>query len=438
MSNARPAISRRRRVLRNLVLLGGGNGAASALALGAVAINSRALPLKDFGTFVLLQTCALLIAGLFTFATQQPVVKLGMAALDGKDFRRFEQIVGLGFLADFASAICAAVSAAAAILLLSDMAGIPPSARSAALIVAGSLAFQGYRTSEGVFRALDRFDSLGALQVVAAAIQLGCALLLWRMDAPFIAYGALAASAIALPSILQMVGALVLLHARSMWPRTGARTTDNEDRREFVAYCGSTWATGSLDTIRMNGDAPLVGLFISVEAAGVYNVARQLAGILRKLVQIYASVLFPELAALAARRDTSGAKRVLRRIVLTTLGLTGVLVTGSAIFGGVTLGLLFGEEFRAGHAVLVLLFAAAGIQLLSATYSMYVQAFDGPVAVFHAYVAATIAFALAIIPGLAFFGIVGAGAAQIVFFAVLTAMCSKRLARVGALGKEYP
>lgn len=438
MNAAAPLVSRQRRVIRNLVLLGGGSGAASALALGAVAINSRALSLQEFGTYALMQSSALLVAGIFTFATQQPVIKLGMAALHADDRTRFERIVGMGLAADVASAVCAALVAGVAVLFMANLVGVPPSAKSAALIVAASLAFQGYRTSEGVLRAFDRFDALGVIQVGAAILQFGGAALLWWIDAPFVAYGVLAAIAIALPSIFQLAGALAIMRRRGMWPRAHGLTIPSADRREFAAYCGSTWATGSLDTIRLNSDVPLIGLLVSVEAAGIYNVARQLAGILRKFVQIYASVLFPELTSLAAQRNFAGARRVLRRIVLVTFAITATLVAGAALLGGIALGTLFGPEFRAGHAIVVLLFAAAGIQLLSATYSMYVQAFDGPMAILYAYIAATIAFALVIVPGLHALGLVGAGIAQIVFFTVLTLACHRRLSRAGAFNKDLP
>jgi O-antigen/teichoic acid export membrane protein len=139
--------------------------------------------------------------------------------------------------------------------------------------------------------------------------------------------------------------------------------------------------------------------------------------------------LFPELAAFASRRDLEGPRRLLRRILVTSAVLTIGALVGSALLGGLALDLLFGPQFRSGHLVLVLLFASAGIQLVSATYSMYVQAFDGPVAIFHSYVVATVAYVAVIIPGLVFGGLAGAGLAQIVFFAVLALACRVRLRR---------
>lgn len=423
----------RRRLFQNFAILLSGSGGAALLSLFTVAIVARALSLTDFGTFVLLQTSALLIAGLFTFSTQQPVIKLGIAALEQGDTDQFERIVGMGLVADLASATGAAVAACALVLLAPELIGMQADRASSALIVAISLLFQGYRTSEGIFRAFNRFGQLGVIQIITAAVQLIVAAVLWWYGAPFIAFAVLAALIIALSSVCQLVGALQMLRLEGMRPRFRG-IARSSDRKEFVTYCWSTWAAGSFDTVRQNGDTPLVGLLVSVEVAGVYNVARQLAGVLRKGVQIYASVLFPELATFAAKGDFVAPLRLLKRIFWISVGITGVLAAGASIGGGFALQIIFGPEFVAGHLALVLLFAAAGIQLISATYSMYVQTFDGPAAILGAYAIALMAFLVTIVPGLWAWGIAGAGLAQVVFFVVLTLACQARLTRATAPG----
>lgn len=403
--------------------------------MGAVVVNSRALSITEFGIFVLLQSSALLIAGICTFSTQQPVIKLGVAALETGDRARFERIVFMGLAADLISATIAGVAALLLVLAMPRMLGLDPQMQSAALIVSCSLFFQGYRTSEGLFRAFNRFDLLGSIQPLFSIVQLCTALALWTMDAPFIAYAWLAAAIIAVPPMAQLAVAGALLFRRGYRPRANGLLAAREDRREFVAYCWTTSTTGTFDTIRMNGDSTAIGLLVSVEAAGIYNVAKQLAGILRKATTIYASVVFPELAKMAATRDFRQARSLLKRAVLLGAGVTVAAGIGAAILGPFVLALLFGDQFTEAKYALILLVVAAGLQLVSATFSMYVQAFVGPLALLKAYIFSTLAFCVVIATTVPAIGMAGAGWAQLAFVFALTIGCRSAL-RAGGTFKE--
>lgn len=431
-----PGQGRRRRVIRNIAYLVTGTGGASLLALGAVAINSRALSLADFGAVVLLQSSAMLIAGIFGIFTQQAVIKLGMAAIEQGDSLRFERLIGMSLAADLLSAVVASGAAMAAVLLLPGLTGLPADRVLPACIVAGSLLLQGYRTSEGVFRVFDRFDLMGLIQLACAGIQLAIAAALYWIDAPFAAYAGLVAVAIALPSVVQMAIAVALLRRRGLRPRFGGIAAANADRREFVAYCWTTSITSTCDTIRQNGDSPLVGALISVEAAGIYNVAKQLSGIIRKGTSIYASVLFPELAAMAARRDIAGARRIMGKAVWASMSVIVLVVAASGVAGGLALNVLFGPAFAVGHLALVILCAAAGVQMLGASYSLYVQSFIGPVPLLRSYLVATAAFLALSWPALALLGLPGAAVGQVVFSVALALACRIQLRRQGILGER--
>lgn len=419
----------RRRVLRNLAMLISGNAGATGFLLVAVAINARALNLTEFGSLVLLQTSALLLAGVFSFSTQQAVIKLGLTALEAGEQRRFESIVGMGLVADVLAAAAAGGTAFLLLATASPLIGLPPRWMDAAAVVAAALFLQGYRTSEGICRVFDRFGLMAWLQFAAAAVILAFAAVLWTQHAPVVYYGLFAALTICLPSVLQTAAASAILHRRGYRPRFALQQIPKEDRREFVAYCWTTSVMGTTNSIRQNGDAPLVGLLVSVEAAGVYNVARQVAGVLRKASAIHASVLFPELVSFAARGMVDKSRRVLGR-ALRIISILGIgLLLAAALFGSFALALVFGPEFAAGGPVLVLLCIAATIQIVSATYSMYVQAFVDPVSVLRAYIPALAAFLLVIGPGLVYLGLLGAGLAQIAFFLVLAWACRATLNR---------
>lgn len=424
----------KRRIVRNLASLGGSSAIASLLALFATIANSRALSIVDFGTYVLLQASALLLAGLTSFSPQQPVIKMGMAALEGGDTRRLQGLIALGFAVDLASALTAGTLGLLVAWLLPDRLGIPAEHSTAALIVAGSLFFQGYKTSEGIFRVFNRFDLLAASIVIVAILQLGMALLLWAVGASFVWYGVLAAGVLALPPMIQLVLALRLLRKHSLSLHAGAVRTARKDMREFLRYCWVTGVTSTLDTVRMNGDATLVGLLVSVEGAGLYGVAKQLSGVVRKATVIYASVLFPELAGLAARHDRTSLVRLLRTATLAALGATGVLVLGAWLLGEIALVFLFGAPFGPAAPAMILLVAAAGLQIASSTFSMAVQAFVTPTALLRCYIVASLVFLASIWPGLLMVGLAGAGIAQILFVAALGASCALLLKSGGLTG----
>lgn len=424
----------RARLVRNTLLLASGNGGAALLSLGVVTINSRALSLTEFGIYVLLQTSGLLIAGLFAFATQQPVIKLGTAALESGDRPRFERVLGMGFLADTMSAGLAATTAVVLTLSAGSVIGLPTEYTLAAVIVSISLILQGFRTSEGVFRVYDRFDLLGLSQVAGAATQLVTAIALAWWQAPFISYAILIAIGFVIPVLIQLIAVSVLLRRQGIRPRLQGVVQARADRREFVAYCWTTGAMGTCEAARQYGDSPLVGALISVEAAGIYNVAKQLAGVLRKGAAIYNSILFPELATYMARDEIAAARRILRKVLVLSAAVGGATVLVSAFAGGFALRTLFGPDFVEGHLVLVLLCGATGLQLIGATYSMYVQAFVGPTALLRAYIPASIAYlgvVFALTPTL---GLPGAGLAQIGFFAILALLCRSRLRSLVAFG----
>jgi O-antigen/teichoic acid export membrane protein len=424
----------RHRVLRNLRTLGGGSAVASVLALLATMANSRALSITDFGTLVLLQASALLLAGLTTLSPQQPIIKMGVSALNEGDTERFEGLIALGLAVDVAAALVAGGIALALVLWLPGLIDLPSDRIAPALIVAASLFLQGYKTSEGIFRAFNRFDLLAWTLVAAGIVQLTLALVLWATDAAFVWYSVLAALVLALPSMLQLALALHVMRQNGLRMHRDAVRAARRDLREFAHYCWVTGVTGSLDSLRMNGDAALVGLLVSVEGAGLYGVAKQISGVVRKATVIYASVLFPELAQLAARRDSTGLARLLRTATAAALIVTGGLTLGTWLLGELALETLFGPAFISANFVMIVLVGAAGLQIASATYSMAVQAFINPTALLKAYLFASFAFLLTVWPALRLFGPVGAGLSQIMFALGLGLACALLLKTKGAKG----
>jgi O-antigen/teichoic acid export membrane protein len=413
-----------RRIARNSAFLAGGTAASSLLIMLSVAIAARALSAREFGVLVLLQSAVLMLSALTSFSTQQPVIKLGSDALVTGDMKRLGEIISMGLLVDIFASVLALIVAALAVEFSRSAIGLATQDVGSAWILAASLLFTGYPTSNGIFRLYDRFGLLSLIQTFSAAGLLLAYLALYIAGSKLQIFVLVWAIYLASNSLLQLWFGLYLIRRNHVPLHFRRQFFSGEDGRTLLSYCWSTWGTSTTETIRTNGDSLLVGAIVSVEAAGIYTVARQLSGILRKLNVVYRSTVFPEIARLASRNDIAGAWRLNKRMLIAGLAI-GVLTVGLAIvFGHFVIRLLFGMRFTAAYIPVVILTAAAIAQLISFTPSMCVQVFRGPKTLLLLYVIVTIVFAAAAVPLTFALSITGMALAQLVFSIALTFLCN--------------
>jgi O-antigen/teichoic acid export membrane protein len=421
---AAPSGSMYRRIVRNSALFAGGTAASALFTMLAVAVAARALDARDFGVLILLQNAVLMLRALTTFSTQQPVIKLGSAALAESDRERLSATVSMALIVDFVACLLAFAIAAVSIETARRTIGLADQDVGSSWILAVSLLFTGYPMSNGIFRLYDRFGLLSLIQGVSAIALLVAYALLWMAGASLHAFVWVWAVYLSLTSLVQLWISLRLVHRDGVRIRLKPRLFATDDGQTLLHYCWSTWGTSTAETVRTNGDSLLIGAIISVEAAGIYNVARQLAGVLRKLNVVYMSTVFPEIAWLAARGNNDGAKRLNRRLFWAGIGIAAAAIGLAAIFGEPIIRLLFGERFMAAFVPLVILTAAAAGLLISYTPSMYVQIFRGPRLLLLLHVIATVVFAVAAVALTSIWSIAGMALAQLVFAIVLTLLCN--------------
>lgn len=421
-----------RRLARNSAYLAAGTAASALFMMLAAVLNARALSAREFGLLVLFQSATLMIATVMSFSTQQPVIKLGSAAMAEGDLARLGRIIGLGLLFDLLAAVAAALIAFAVLLFGRGLIGLQDDQLPLAALFAASLLFTGYLTSNGIFRLLDRFGLLSLIQTACAAGLLAAAGYLYASDAPFASYCWTWALYFAFNAQIPLIVGLYLAHKAGIPLRPLAGRMKPTDIRTFIAYCWTTWGMATIEALRANGDALLVGAAVSVEAAGIYNVAKQLAGVLRKLNTVYASAAFPEISALSAQGNNEGAARVRHRMLLVGVGVGAIAVAAALLAGRPVLGLLFGSRFEAAWIPLVMLTAAAAAQLISHTLSMYVQVYSGPEKLFRVYAVAIIPFLLLVFPLTSAVSISGTAIAQLLFSLTLVYLCHLALRRTDA------
>jgi O-antigen/teichoic acid export membrane protein len=419
-----------RRLARNSAYLAGGTVASATFMMLATVLNARALDGREFGLLVLFQSATMMVTTLMSFSTQQPVIKLGSTALADGDLERLGRIIGLGLMLDLFAALVASVAAFALLALGGNFLGIGDERMADAAVFAGSLLFTGYLTSNGIFRLLDRFGLLSLIQAGCALAIFAASAYLYASHAPFGAFCWAWSIGYALIGQVPLVVGLFL--ARQSGIRIALSTTKMQpgEVRTFLAYCWTTWGIATAEALRSNGDSLLVGSIISVEGAGIYNVAKQLAGVFRKANTVYASAMFPEISAISAHGEAGSALRVRQRVLWISGLIGGGAIVAAVLLGRLVLVELFGTGFDAAYLPLVILTAAAAFQLISYTLSMYVQVYLGPQRLFVAHMIAVGVFLVAIAPLTSAFGLRGTSAAQVVFSIALIYLCSSALRRM--------
>ena len=438
MTNALPGMRERglgaiyRRLARNSAYLAGGTAASALFMMLAAVLNARALSAREFGLLVLFQSATMMTATIMSFSTQQPVIKLGSTALADGDLAGLGRIIGLGLLLDLCAASLAAIIAFAFLAFGRDWIGLQDNQVGIAALFAASLFFTGYVTSNGIFRLLDRFGLLSLIQAGCAAMILAATAYLYLSNAPFELYCWAWAAFYAVNAQLPLLAGLWLARRAGIPITLSMGKMAPGETGTFLSYCWTTWGTATAEALRSNGDSLLVGAVVSVEGAGIYNVAKQLAGVLRKI-----NTVMPPLPSQRFRRSPLMGKMTMPcalgiRMIWVGGAVGLIAVVGAILLGRPVLGLLFGERFEPAWMPLVILTAAAAAQLVSHTLSMYVQVYVGPESLFRAYLLAIGLFLVAVFPLTYAFSTAGTAFSQLVFSLALIFLCHWRLRRANA------
>jgi O-antigen/teichoic acid export membrane protein len=194
----------------------------------------------------------------------------------------------------------------------------------------------------------------------------------------------------------------------------------------------STWflAGGALETVALNIDIVIVGLFVTHEAAGIYFNAFRTAGLMTLFLFASALVIAPLVSRAFHGGDLRRAQSILAVSAWAGFGFS-VLVMTAFLFAGDTILSLFGEGYAEGHLLLIIL--ATGLLVDAATgparTTMMMTGHEKPyVMIFGAITIAGVVLQIAVVP---FYGVLGAAvvnmAARIVAQLAIAGWCIGRI-----------
>ncbi|MEG3089312.1 lipopolysaccharide biosynthesis protein [Sphingomonas sp. PB4P5] len=405
-----------RRVAGNAGYLLGSTGVVVLAGILQVAINARALGPALLGLLVLAQTYAMVLERLFTFDTWQPLITLGARQLDRKDHHGLRDALALAVGFDLAAAFCAGMLGLLLVRVAGPWLGVAPQQQVYLDLMSLSLFFRVSGATTGLLRLFDRFSVLAALNITDALVRLAASILLMVFHAELFAYVATFAALTVALNLAMCVVALVLWRRRGLPLRSGfAIGALRTQLPEFGKISSSSFVMSSINALRSRADVFMLAGLVGPTAVGLYAIAQRVSSIAGRVADPLGQVAYPEISRLAAAESPARLKRVLSRFFLIGLGAGIVFVLGTLIFAPLVIRTVAGPGFE--HAATPLYWLMAAFAIFLAGFWIRAAAMNVIGAVQHLYTY-VVAFAamMAIGPWAVInYGLVGAGASQLVF-----------------------
>ena len=353
------------KVWSNFGQLAGGRLVSAVLTFLATIIMARSLGPEEFGSVVLLHTYALVARALLNFKPSETFVRYGVPLIDADNRESLADLLGIVRVVEWLSAIFATLFAVCAAPLLGPYLGWSDDliviAMAYSLILLGS----AVGTARGMCRALERFDVLRNQLAIGPSVRLVGVLLAWYFEASW-HYFAFAWGFSLLVSYLYMRRqGTKLLKETGYQPRHISFAKAVDRFPGLPSFMGVVYVQGNLDQLPRQLVTLLLGGSLGSAAAGLYRIAREIADILAKPVQLIRQAAFTELTRVAQAEPQGLPSRVLRDSL--KLLLPGIVLVGVGyLWGDLVLKYIAGEQYVAAHLLLVLLLAAAAVELLGA------------------------------------------------------------------------
>ena len=356
------------RILQNTAWLLGGKGFGAICGLAYLAILTRTLGLKDFGHFSLIFGTAQALIALAGFQTWRVVVRYGSEHVHAEEWDKFGRLGMLCGMLDAAGAVIGCALAGVVIYGFAHILELNPNYIDLAFWFCCASLWALVSAPTGIVRALHRFDMAVYVEAVVPTGRLIAALTIW-MTGPSVGRFLLAWAAI---DILEAI--LYWAMARRLCPQAvrlanlGKWRLALKENPGVTHFFLVTYAGATIDATMKNGPLLVVGGWVGTRAAGLYRLASQISQSLSKLSTLLTRSVYAEVA----RVRVTSEQAEFRKLALQTsmiAGLAGLVVVGIALVAGKQLlGLIGGDAFEGGAAILVPLAIAASFDLASVAF----------------------------------------------------------------------
>ncbi len=413
-TNSRP--SQKSKVWNNFGQLVTGRLVSAVLTLLATAVMARALGPSEFGLVVLLHTYVLTVRALLNLKPAETFVNFGVGLIDAGDKAQTNRLLGLIRSFEWVTMLLATALGVLAAPLIGPLLGLPDSAIGVLMAYSLVLLTSPVGTSRGFCRATERFDVLRSAIAIGPAVRLAGVLLAWHFSASWHYF--------ALAWAVSLAAAYLFLGWRGRrLMRSGGFKAEHISWRQaniefsgLPGFVGVVYTQGLLDQLPKQLITLLIGGFLGTASAGIYRVAREIADVLAKPVQLIRQAAFTEITRI---RETGANGHANLAQVFMSYGFKMLLpalllVAAVSYFREELLTAIAGADYAVAGVLLVLLLIAAAIELVGAVLRPTAYAFGKATVALRVQIVAMLSYVLVFIGLSQSYGLISVGFAALV------------------------
>ncbi|WP_294395659.1 lipopolysaccharide biosynthesis protein [uncultured Sphingomonas sp.] len=402
------------RVIENAVWLLGGKTVGAILSLIYIGMATRALGRDLFGQFVLILGTGQAVSAIVTFSTWQVVVNYGMPHLHSGNRNGLGGVLVFCVALDFGAALLGCVIATVGVVSMGPALGWDATLSRDALLFCFVMLLSFRSTAVGILRLYDRFGLSAAADSVTPIVRLIGALMVVLLFRPSVS-GFLLAWAVAELLTAAAHWVLAVREARGLlgpaqWRGAITAGRDNPGLWRFAAI---TNMGTTLNALGKQFSVLLVGLVVGPAAAGGYRLAFQLGRSLAKLSDLLSRSMFAELARVHVVRTAAELRKLFRHATRFSIVAGVVIIALLLLIGKPALGLVAGRDYLDAYPLLLMLGAAAALDLGGSSFEPALMATGRAATAFHLRIATTVLQALLLAVGLPLWGVEGAALASL-------------------------
>jgi O-antigen/teichoic acid export membrane protein len=347
-----------RRILKNFSWLLLGQIFTAIANFAYLSLTAHSLGLKSFGLFILARAYIEVLIGITTFESWQAFIKYGANFLKIKDRASLQYLIKLTTVLDILGSCTGFVVAVSLAPHIGPHIGWNAETIREVQYCSVLILFTLGSTPIGLLRLYDRFNWLGAQQIVAPSARLIGTIIALSQDAPFWSY----LFVWVLAEALKGLSFLILgwreiyrqgLHKGMDWSFPNLSKADPQ----IIKFCMVSNLNSSLP-LAMTTSPLIVGLFANPIAVGLFRAGYELATPLREVALILTQSVYPELAHLSSRERWRRFKKILLRFSIILKGSGLFLLLLGFQFGVPLLYYSMGESFTPAYETLMLLVIA--------------------------------------------------------------------------------